>query len=187
MPSLFKTLPSLAALALSGCATLPNGPSVMVLPGNHQSFAQFRNDDSVCQQFAAAQVGNTTANEAAVNSGVGNAIVGTAVGAAAGAAIGGGGGAAIGAGTGLVAGSLIGSSTANGSMYELQQRFDAAYIQCMYAKGHQVPVSGHFSDNTPTFDERSYAPNSLDNQNNPNQYPLPPTPPPGLPPEPPLN
>jgi hypothetical protein len=30
-------------------------------------------------------------------------------------------------------------------MYEAQQRYDAAYVQCMYAKGHQVPVSGQFA------------------------------------------
>ena len=33
-------------------------------------------------------------------------------------------------------------------MYADQQRYDAAYIQCMYAKGHQVPVVGQFSGAT---------------------------------------
>ncbi len=132
-------------LVVSGCASLPNGPSVMVLPGTGMSFDQFRNDDAICQQFASFQVGGTTANQAAMNSGVTSAAVGTVIGAAAGAAIGGGGGAAIGAGTGLVGGSLVGTGAASSSMYEVQQRFDVAYIQCMYAKGHQVPVSGQFS------------------------------------------
>ena len=58
-------------------------------------------------------------------------------------------GAAIGAGSGLVAGSLVGTGIAGSSMDEVQQRFDIAYIQCMYAKGHQVPVSGQFSATTP--------------------------------------
>lgn len=36
-------------------------------------------------------------------------------------------------------------ASSNISAYELQQRYDVAYVQCMYAKGHQVPVSGQFS------------------------------------------
>ena len=136
----------LAAIAASGCASLPNGPSVMVLPGTGVAFEQFRNDDAVCQQYAYFQVGGTTPNQAGVNSGVASAAAGTALGAAAGAAIGGGGGAAIGAGSGLVAGSMVGSSAAGSSMQATQQRYDVAYIQCMYAKGHRVPVSGQFSD-----------------------------------------
>ncbi|MDD4904712.1 MAG: hypothetical protein PHD39_00945, partial [Methylobacter tundripaludum] len=57
-------------LAVSGCVSLPTGPSVMVLPGTGLSFDQFRNDDAVCQQYAYFQVGGTTANQAAVDSGV---------------------------------------------------------------------------------------------------------------------
>lgn len=30
--------------------------------------------------------------------------------------------------------------------YELQFFYDVAYLQCMYGKGHRVPVSGQFSD-----------------------------------------
>ncbi len=136
-------------LAATGCVSLPTGPSVMVLPGSGVSFEQFRNDDAICQQYAFSQVGGTTANQAAVNSGVTSAAVGTALGAAAGAAIGGGRGAAIGAGSGLVGGSLVGTGAAGSSMYATQDHYDVAYIQCMYAKGHQVPVSGQFSTETP--------------------------------------
>jgi len=159
-------------LVASGCASLPNGPSVMVLPGSGMTFEQFRNDDVLCQQFASFQVGGASANQAGMNSGVTSAVVGTVIGAAAGAAIGGGGGAAIGAGTGLVGGSLVGTSTASSTMYDVQQRFDVAYIQCMYAKGHQVPVSGQFSGAS----SRSNV--------TPSTSPIPP-PPPGTPPPPP--
>jgi hypothetical protein len=41
-------------------------------------------------------------------------------------------------------GSAIGSNTANASAYAAQQRYDIGYTQCMYAKGHKVPVSGRF-------------------------------------------
>lgn len=136
-------------LLLAGCASMPNGPSVMVLPGTGLPFDQFRNDDAVCRQYAFLQAGGTTPNQAAMDSGVGSAVVGTALGAAAGAAIGGGGGAAIGAGTGLVAGSMVGTGAAQSSGYAAQQYYDVAYIQCMYAKGHRVPVSGRFSDESP--------------------------------------
>jgi len=149
MSRFFIMLSSTVMLAVTGCVSLPNGPSIMVLPGSGVSFEQFRNDDAVCQQYAAFQVGGTTANQAAVSSGVTSAAAGTALGAATGAAIGGGRGAAIGAGTGLVAGSLVGTGAAGSSMYEVQRRYDTAYIQCMYAKGHQVPVSGQFSGAIP--------------------------------------
>ena len=131
-------------LSLTGCAYMPTGPSVLVLPGTGMSFEQFRQDDSLCQQYAAGQVGGATANQAAVDSQVGSAVAGTALGAAAGAAMGGGSGAAIGAGTGLVAGSLVGGAEGGRAAYATQQGYDNAYIQCMYAKGHRVPVSGQF-------------------------------------------
>lgn len=168
---------ALATPVLVACVSMPPGPSVMVLPGSHQSFNQFRNDDVVCQQFASSQVGGTSANEAATNSGITGAMVGTAVGAAAGAALGGGRGAAIGAGSGLVLGSVVGAGNASGSMYDVQQRFDAAYVQCMYAKGHQVPVSGDFVQGKP------YPEETPDNEEM--QDPSIPPPPAGLPPPPP--
>ncbi len=131
---------------LTACASLPNAPSVMVLPGTGLSFDQFRQDDAVCKQYASFEVGGVNSpNPAATNNTIAGAAVGTAVGALTGAAIGGGTGAAIGAGSGLVAGGAIGANSANYSSYADQQRYDDAYIQCMYAKGHQVPVSGQFT------------------------------------------
>ncbi len=140
---------STVMLAITGCANMPSGPSVMVLPGAGMSFDRFSNDNTVCQQFALAQVGGTSANQAAINSGITSAAVGTAIGAAYGAAVDGGQGAAVGAGTGLLAGGLVGTSTASSSMAINQQRFDSAFIQCMYAKGHQVPVSGQLAPSQP--------------------------------------
>ncbi|MGZ4980370.1 MAG: YMGG-like glycine zipper-containing protein [Methylobacter sp.] len=141
-------LSSAVMLAVSGCVSLPTGPSVMVLPGNGVSFDQFRIDDATCQQYAYAQIGGTTAEKQAERSGVTSAAIGTALGAAAGAAIGGGQGAAIGAGSGLLGGSVVGAGTADSSMYGTQDRYNIAYIQCMYSKGHKVPVSGQFSNET---------------------------------------
>ena len=136
----------LLGILVSGCASLPTGPSVMVLPGTGNSFEQFRADDAICRQYAYSQVGGQTPNQAAVNSGVTSAAVGTGVGAAAGAAIGGATGAAVGAGVGLAAGSAAGTGAYYNSMYGLQHHYDVAYIQCMYSKGNQVPVYGQFSN-----------------------------------------
>ena len=131
-----------AALLLGACVAVPTGPTVPVLPGGGKSFDQFRADDAVCQQYALAQLGGATPEQAATVSAVRSAAVGTALGAVAGAAVGGGEGAGVGAGTGLVVGSLAGAGSAQRSAYDMQRRYDLGYIQCMYANGHRVPVLG---------------------------------------------
>ena len=151
-------------LALGACVTVPSGPSIMSLPGTGKNFDQFRADDFECRQYASSQVGGTTPNQASVDSGVQNAAIGTAVGAAAGALIDGSSGAGVGAGVGLLFGTLAGSSAANASSYSLQQRYDIGYTQCMYAKGHKVPVSGRFA--------------SANERPEPRRYSTPPPPPP---------
>ncbi|MGH7385769.1 MAG: hypothetical protein ACREKG_11365, partial [Candidatus Rokuibacteriota bacterium] len=75
----------LVGALLSGCATIPHGPSVMVLPGSSKSFEQFQTDDALCRQWASQQVG-ATAQKASTESTVGGAVIGTVIGAAAGAA-----------------------------------------------------------------------------------------------------
>lgn len=163
---------SACLLTISGCTTIPDGPSMMALPGTGKSFEQFRYDDRGCQQYGLQQSG-VSASQAANDSMVKSAVVGTVVGTALGAALGGHGGAAIGAGTGLFVGSVEGSNAAAVSSDIAQQRYDNAYIQCMYAKGHRVPVSGNFV----TDYRRTSAPPSNNNAP-PAQY-YPPPPPPG--------
>lgn len=168
----------LLTITVVACESLPTGPSVMTLPGSGKSFDQFRSDDYECKQYAYEQIGGTTPREASQRSGVESAAIGTGLGAATGAAIGAGSGAAIGAGAGLVGGSLIGSGSARSSAYAYQQRYDIGYIQCMYAKGHRVPVSGRITYDQPTTDSgpKISTPPSTFN---------PPPPPPGNPPLPP--
>jgi hypothetical protein len=132
-------------LLLAGCATAPQGPSVMALPGSGKSFDDFMADDGVCRDWAQRQTGTTSA-QAGATSMVTGAAVGTAVGAAAGAAIGAAAGnpaagAAIGAGSGLLLGTAVGGSEAARTGTNVQQRYDYAYMQCMYAKGNQIPVA----------------------------------------------
>lgn len=146
MRSSMKRLSILTALALAGCVTIPTGPSVMTLPGTGKSFDQFRYDEGVCRQYASEQLGGRSATAVQQESAVTGAVVGTVIGAAAGAALGGHSrDAASGAGVGLLAGSMMGASSGNVSGYEAQRRYDNAFIQCMYAKGHRVPVSQSYS------------------------------------------
>ena len=137
--------PISAVFLLAACATIPTGPSIMVLPGNAKNFEQFQTDDAVCREWAAQRTGITTAR-ASTESTVGGAAVGAVVGAAAGAAIGAAAGspatgAAVGAGAGLLGGTAIGAGNAQGASYSVQRRYDMAYMQCMYAKGNQIPVA----------------------------------------------
>jgi hypothetical protein len=142
MSKLFRFSPLVALLMLGACATISSGPSVMVMPGTGKSFAQFRDDDAECRQFALGRAGGLTANQTAVESGMNSAAVGAVVGALTGAAVGGHPGAAVGAGVGLLAGSVAGTGAGQASGYDSQRRYDNAYIQCMYANGERVPVSG---------------------------------------------
>ncbi|MGR9036073.1 MAG: glycine zipper family protein [Gammaproteobacteria bacterium] len=97
-------------VALAGCAAVPTGPSVMVLPGPAKDFDQFRADDFQCRQYALAQIGAASPSQAS----------------------------ATGAGTEAV----------KASGYEAQERYDMSFIQCMFASGNRVPVSGNFIDDT---------------------------------------
>lgn len=142
MKSSIRALAVISTLLLvAGCATVPAGPTVMALPGAGKSFDQFRRDDYDCRQYAQYQISGSNPNQ--IDPSVRNAAIGTAIGALAGAAIGGSRGAGIGAGGGLVVGSMTGSDAARGSSYGAQRSYDNAYVQCMYSKGEQVPVSGN--------------------------------------------
>lgn len=170
---------------LTACVYMPTGPSVMTLPGSGKSFEQFRSDDYYCREYAAEQIGGRTPRQLSQTSGIESAAIGAGLGAAAGAAIGGGPGAAIGAGAGLLGGSAIGSGTATTSGYIGQQRYDFSYIQCMYAKGHRVPVSGSFSNNQPVSSNSPPPPPPPPRVSQPPANFTPPPPPPGNPPPPP--
>ncbi|GKS69592.1 glycine-zipper containing OmpA-like membrane domain-containing protein [Nitrosomonas sp. PY1] len=144
---------------LSACVNMPSGPSVMTLPGSGKNFEQFRADEFSCRQYAIEQLGGKSVQSAYNTSGLQSVAVGSGLGAAAGAAMGGGEGAAIGAGAGLLMGGLMGSGSATTSGYEAQRRYDISYIQCMYAKGHRVPIDGRISNDAPSNNyQRSSAP-----------------------------
>jgi uncharacterized protein YcfJ len=136
----------LVAVLVAGCATVPAGPSVMVWPAPEKPFEVFQADDGACRDWASHQAGIDPGE--AVNSNLaGGAAMGALMGAGLGAAIGAasghaGTGAAIGAAGGLIGGTAAASGPAYAVGWEIQQRYDMAYQQCMVAKGHQVP--GHY-------------------------------------------
>src|SRR5512137_1854917 len=100
-----------AVVALSACATVPTGPSVMVWPAPWKPFEVFQTDDAVCRQWAAQQSGPSPSD--AFNQNLfGGAGIGTLLGAGLGALIGAaygnvGAGAAIGAASGLLSGTAM--------------------------------------------------------------------------------
>ena len=137
----------LIALLLGACVVVPPGPSVaaMTYPAPGRTFEAFQQNDGVCREFAAAQTGNISPASAANQSFASSVAAGTLIGAASGAAIGfaAGGpaaGAAIGAASGLLLGAAAGAGAASYSGVVLQERYDVGYLQCMSAKGENVPV-----------------------------------------------
>jgi len=136
----------ICGLLLGACATVPAGPSVIALPGTGKSFDAFQGDDLVCRQWSAQQAGTSPEHASAMTTAK-DAGLGTLIGAGLGAALGAIGhnpglGAAVGAGGGLLTGTAIGAGAGQRAARDVQRRYDAAYEQCMYAKGHQVPGAG---------------------------------------------
>ena len=127
-------------LLAAGCATVPSGPALMVLPGPTRTFEQFQADDGACRQHAQSAIGAVVpaVNDRAAANAAAASIVGAATGAIIGAATGyAAEGAAIGAGTGLLWGAA--AAQAGYTSHELQRRYDIFYGQCMYSRGHQLP------------------------------------------------
>jgi hypothetical protein len=155
--------PLAAALVLAGCVTVPVGPSVMVMPGSQKNLDQFQIDEAACRNHAQSIIGGPNAGLPARDAAAANAAAGTLLGAAAGAIIGSasgqaGPGAALGAGTGLLVGSAAGSDVAGYSSRSLQRSYDVAYMQCMYARGNQVPGRVAYRGRSSTYPPPNYPP-----------------------------
>lgn len=122
---------------LSSCATQPIGPTVQVMPAAGKPFDKFAQEEDSCKFYAQGQIAGAVDN--ANRNAVGGAVLTTALGAGTGALLGGGEGARFGTAGGAVAGSGVATDMSANSQATIQQRYDAAYSQCMYAKGNQVP------------------------------------------------
>lgn len=176
------------ALTITGCAVVPSAPTVMVLPGTYSSPSQFQADNYACQQQAQAFLAGAV--QAANDQAAANVVVGTMMGAAFGALMGQGyydssDWVAWGAGTGLLMGGVAAGGSSQASSYSLQQRFNIAYVQCMYQRGHQVPgqvrarrQAPAMPPPPPNYPPPNYPPPAY----NTPSYPPPGYPPPGYPP-----
>ena len=130
------------AIALTGCVAIPAGPRTSALPGSTKTFDQFRFDDGDCRQYASDSIGGQTHGRAQADTAVASTVAGAAIGAMIGAAVSGGHGAAVGAAVGGASGGLVGLGAGEAYAYDAQYRYDQAYQQCMYGKGHRVAVNG---------------------------------------------
>jgi hypothetical protein len=165
----------LIAVVSTACATMPTGPNVLVLPGTGKALVQFEADDATCKQWAARQIG-VTARQAAAKTTVGGVATGKAADGAASASP--ATSAAVGAGSGLPGGSTAGAGLGERERWSVQDRYDVAYMQCMYASGNQIPVpresvpiAVRALDASPANDSRASIPRPPEG--------IPPPPPPG--------
>lgn len=135
---LIRTVSIVSALALlAGCATPPMSASVPVMPAPNKPFEVFAQDQKLCQSYASQQVAGEA--ERANGQGFAAALIGAGLGAGIGSAVGQGRGASVGLAYGAAIGSAVGAGHSSEANYSIQQRYDIAYEQCMYAKGNQVP------------------------------------------------
>lgn len=145
MGKMQKIPAALMLIALGGCATLPTGPSVMVLPTPGKPFDVFQAEDATCRRYAEQGLGMSPQenyNQNAVSGAAVGTVIGAGIGALLGAASGNAAaGAAIGAGGGLLAGTATGAGNAQVYGQQAQLRYDNTYLQCMYASGNQVPAT----------------------------------------------
>ena len=123
---------AIAALAtLGACASAPSAPSVSVLPGGGKSMAAFNADDIACRGVSAQRTLDKGPPTDSMGLGASPAVVETRS------------QDARQSDTETGTGSLFGGAPAQeaDNSFTPQQRFDTAYLKCMFSKGHQVPVN----------------------------------------------
>lgn len=133
MASIFTVL-----LLLAGCASMPTGPTVAVMPAPNKPFDIFMQDDQLCRSWAAHSIGQP-GHDAAAERMLSSTVTGAAIGAIAGAVVGGHRNVEAGAAMGTVMGAAVGANQSSTSAWNAQRRYDIAYQQCMYSKGNTVP------------------------------------------------
>lgn len=132
----------IASMLLAGCAQMPTGPSIAVMPGPNKPFDVFMQDDQLCRGWAAHSIG-IPGHDAAAERMLASTVTGAAIGAVAGAVAGGDRGAGTGAAIGTLIGATAGANQSAATAFDAQRRYDIAYQQCMYSKGNQVPTHAY--------------------------------------------
>jgi uncharacterized protein YcfJ len=124
---------SAAAILLTACTSVPDGPTVQVLPSPGKPLQLFQQEQAQCKDYAANEVSHSS--QSANNMQVLTGVLGTVLGAGLGAAIGGGRGAAIGAGAGALGGTIAGVVPVGTNNDSIQTRYDQSFEQCMVTYG----------------------------------------------------
>lgn len=131
------SLPLSLFLLLDACSDMPTGPTVPVMPAPGKPFEVFQEENAYCKQYASTEISGAESSGKKVAVGT---ATGALVGAVAGTLVGDSRNAAgAGAATGALFGTAAGAGAADQSARGLQQRYNIAFEQCMYAKGNQVP------------------------------------------------
>jgi len=124
-----------ATLIASACGTIPanGGPSVAVLPGGGKSMPEFNIDDIACR--ATAKVKASDNSPLPVGMGLGEPEIVASVR-----------GRLSLRDSNELTGSVFGNAAAaDAGAVTPQVRYDTAYLQCMYSKGHKIPIRGAMS------------------------------------------
>jgi len=118
----YRVVPVVAVLFLvlflSACSTMPSGPQVQAMPGTGKSLTQFNADGALCQKNAMDVIAGKTSSQSATSKEAQGTVPDSAAKTAPAAA----------------------PAASDSSKSGLQRRYDFAYFQCMYIKGHRVPV-----------------------------------------------
>ena len=138
----------LAAPLMFGCAEMPTGPTVAVMPGPNKPFDVFMEDDGLCRHWAAHSIGQP-GNDAAARQMLGSTVAGAVIGTLAGAALGGDSGAGAGAAMGTVVGASAGANQSAWVAANAQRAYDIAYQQCMYSRGNVVSANSYYGRAAP--------------------------------------
>lgn len=129
-------------LWMVGCAEMPTGPTVAVMPAPNKPFEVFMQEEQLCRDWAAHSIGQP-GHDAAAQRLLSSTAAGLAIGTLVGAAAGGHRNVEAGAAMGTVMGAATGTSQSSQTAWSAQRRYDIAYQQCMYSKGNMVPSYGY--------------------------------------------
>lgn len=118
------------AVVTSACAQLPanNAPTVGVMPGGGKNMAQFNVDDIACRGTARVKAKDNSPLPVAMGLGDRVDVASTRSRVSV-------------RDSTQSTGSVFGGSVAtDNTTFTMQQRFDTAYVSCMFSKGHKIPV-----------------------------------------------
>lgn len=164
-----------AAVSTSVVAGEPQGPRVVVSPEPGKPPDMFAAEADFCRSDAESTISDDSGGGGVVRS----AVIGTVLGAAAGALLSGRhhDNTAVGAVTGLVMGTAAGAGRQAQSDEQAQRRYDAAYEQCMVAKGNGAPQRVVYRQAVPRYQPPVTAPpQDFPPPGMPQSYPPPPPP-----------